>query len=61
MVPHTFTGLYLEEPYRCVYSNAQRSSGLFKLLDGELREGYALPRANLFVDTAHISILNQHR
>jgi hypothetical protein len=54
--PHAFASLYLEKPYRCVNSNAQRSTGFFELLNSELGEGYALPGANLFVDTARISI-----
>jgi hypothetical protein len=52
----TFTRLYLEEPYRCINSDAQRSAGLFELLDGEFRESYALPGADLFVNTTQISI-----
>jgi hypothetical protein len=48
--------LYLEEPYGCVYSNAQRAASLFELLDGELRERYALSGADLLVNTARISI-----
>lgn len=52
----TFASLYLEEPYRCINSNAQRSARLLELLDSELGEGDALAGANLFVDTARISI-----
>jgi hypothetical protein len=53
----TFTSLYLEEPYGCVYSNAQRAAGLLELLDGELRQGYALSGADFFVYAARIRIL----
>jgi hypothetical protein len=53
----TFTSLYLEEPYGCVYSNAQRAAALFELLDGESGQGHARSGADLFVYTARISIL----
>ena len=55
----TFAGLDLEEPYGCVYSDAQRPAGLLILLDGELRERHTPPRANLLIDTVHISTRNK--
>jgi hypothetical protein len=51
----TFTSLYLKKPYGCVNSNAQWTTGLFELFNSKLREGYALSRADLLVDTARIS------
>lgn len=55
----TFAGLYLEEPNRSVYSNAQRSAGFFKLLEGKFGEGDALSRANLLVDATRVSTARQ--
>jgi hypothetical protein len=58
----TFASLYLEEPYGCVDSNAQRSAGVFELLKRELGQSDAPPGADLLVDTARISdtIRTQH-
>lgn len=53
---HTFASLYLKKPYRCIYSNAQRTTGVFKLLERKFRECYALARADFLVYSGRISI-----
>ena len=52
---HAFTGLYLEKPYGCVYSNAKWPACFFELLNGKLRQRYTSPRADFLVDAVRIS------
>jgi hypothetical protein len=47
---HTFAGLNLKEPDRDIYSNAQWSASLLKMLDSNLGEGYSLARSDFLVD-----------